>query len=75
MKLEKVSRKDLRSIAPGKTVLFELPTPQKCASARVTVCYMNAYENTNLTVKVNPEARTVMVTRLIPQKDGQETAE
>lgn len=67
MKKERVSRSDLRAIAPGTTTVFELPTPQKCASVRSQCSYLNTYEGMHLQVKVKPEVCTIAVTRVIQQ--------
>lgn len=63
MTKDKVTRDDLRQMTVGKTVIFVLPTAQKCVSAQVMCSYLKQYEGIEFSTSIDPANRTISITR------------
>lgn len=48
MKVETVTRNDLRAISPGESVTYELPNQAKCKAVRSMAAFLNTNEGLKL---------------------------
>lgn len=62
-KLKRVTRADIRSIKPGQSVIFRLPNMRAVETAQAQTYLLKRLESTHYTTSVNPDERSVTITR------------
>lgn len=61
---DKVTRKEVRDIQIGQTRVFNLATPKKVTSARVTCRQMMLEEGTEYIIRLDYKAVSITITRI-----------
>ena len=61
---DKVTRKEVRDIRVGQTRIFNLATPKKVTSARVTCRQMMLEEGTEYIIRLDYKAVSITITRI-----------
>jgi len=61
---DKVTRKEVRDIPVGQTRVFNLATPKKVTSARVTCRQMMLEEGTEYIIRPDYKAVAISITRI-----------
>jgi hypothetical protein len=64
MKLDKITREDLRAIRMGESRVFELPDYASVMSARTSAYVLGRIEGCRFILKTEPEKNVLTITRM-----------
>lgn len=63
VKIDTVTRDDLRHFKVGESVVYELPNPQKCMSVRAMTAFLKKSEGMQFSCSGSTKESTIQVTR------------
>lgn len=64
MKLERITREDLRAIKVGESRVYELPTYEAIISAKASAYALGRIEGCRFVFRTEPEKNVITITRM-----------